>query len=415
MMYSSYLPTYLQIDYFGFPMGKRENAKIGLPGSYLSSARARDSNCMKMQDKESGSPNLVRIVEGDEDRLQIVDLGYRDAAIASYAAFARAKAVGTVGSTCRFQVCLPTPLAPIQLYVESKDRRLVEPVYEAALLKELAAIVAEIPAAELCVQWDTAVEFGVLEGVFPSYLDNPFEDIVRRLVRLGESVPSSVELGYHLCYGDSGHKHFVEPADMGMLVAVANRVADDLSREINWIHMPVPRERDDAAYYQPLKDLQLSPDTEIFLGLIHATDGASGAARRIEAAQNFLTDFGVQQNVDWAVGIQSRSLACLPSMRKWPTVYRLNGSGLSCIQVATTRLSESVGPPNTLLGRSVASRMLRSRHRWQEFCVPNGGRGPMVARRGRGFSAATSIAAGFGEVLHSCRAMQQQSAAVGSG
>ena len=33
----------------------------------------------------------------------------------------------------------------------------------------------------------------------------------------------------------------------------------------------------------------------------------------------------------------------------------------------------------------------------------------MVARRGRGFSAATSIAAGFGEVLHSCRAMQQQS------
>ncbi len=260
--------------------------------------------------KEYSSPNLVRIVEGDEDRLQIVDLGYRDAAIASYAAFARAKAVGTVGSTCRFQVCLPTPLAPIQLYVESKDRRLVEPVYEAALLKELAAIVAEIPAAELCVQWDTAVEFGVLEGVFPSYLDNPFEDIVRRLVRLGESVPSSVEFGYHLCYGDSGHKHFVEPADMGMLVAVANRVADDLSREINWIHMPVPRERDDAAYYQPLKDLQLSPDTEIFLGLIHATDGASGAARRIEAAQNFLTDFGVATEC----GLGRRHPESIPSL-----------------------------------------------------------------------------------------------------
>jgi len=36
----------------------------------------------------------------------------------------------------------------------------------------------------------------------------------------------------------------------------------------------------------------------------------------------------------------------------------------------------------------------------------------MVARRGRDFSAPTSIAAGFGEVLHSCRAMQQQSLAV---
>jgi len=244
-------------------------------------------------DKAYGSPSLVRLVAGHEDRLQIADLGYRDAAMASYAAFTRAKVAGIVGSACRFQVCLPTPLAPIQLYVESKHRRLVEPVYEAALLRELAAIVTEIPAGELCVQWDTAVEFGVLEGVFPSYLDNPFEDIVQRLVRLGESVPSGVELGYHLCYGDSGHKHFVEPADMGLLVAVANRLADDLSREINWIHMPVPRERDDTAYYEPLKDLQLSPDTEIFLGLIHATDGVSGALRRIEAGQNFLADFGV--------------------------------------------------------------------------------------------------------------------------
>jgi len=37
----------------------------------------------------------------------------------------------------------------------------------------------------------------------------------------------------------------------------------------------------------------------------------------------------------------------------------------------------------------------------------------MVARSGRDFSAPGSIAAGFGEVLHSFRAMQQQSSAVG--
>ena len=51
----------------------------------------------------------------------------------------------------------------------------------------------------------------------------------------------------------------------------------------------------------------------------------------------------------------------------------------------------------------------------QGFCVPNAGRGSMVARRGLDFSAPGSIAAGFGAVLHSCRAMQQQSSAVGSG
>ena len=49
----------------------------------------------------------------------------------------------------------------------------------------------------------------------------------------------------------------------------------------------------------------------------------------------------------------------------------------------------------------------------QGFCVPNAGRGSMVARRGLDFSAAGSIAAGFGAVLHSCRAIRQQSSAVG--
>jgi hypothetical protein len=80
---------------------------------------------------------------------------------------------------------------------------------------------------------------------------------------------------------------------MSKLVAVANRLTSDLSRNINWLHMPVPRERHDAAYYRPLKDLRLAADTEIYLGLIHTTDGASGAARRIDVAQEFLTEFGI--------------------------------------------------------------------------------------------------------------------------
>ena len=51
--------------------------------------------------------------------------------------------------------------------------------------------------------------------------------------------------------------------------------------------------RDDAAYFQPLEGLLLPPATEVYLGLIHATDGTSGAARRIESAQKFLADFGI--------------------------------------------------------------------------------------------------------------------------
>ena len=42
---------------------------------------------------------------------------------------------------------------------------MVEPAYEAAMLRELARIATAIPQDELAIQWDTAIEFSVLEGV----------------------------------------------------------------------------------------------------------------------------------------------------------------------------------------------------------------------------------------------------------
>ena len=70
--------------------------------------------------------------------------------------------------------------------------------------------------------------------------------------RLGDQVPDDVELGYHLCYGDAGHKHFKEPDDTSKLVAVANALAADLRRRLDWFHLPVPIGRTDDAYYAPL-------------------------------------------------------------------------------------------------------------------------------------------------------------------
>ena len=110
---------------------------------------------------------------------------------------------------------------------------------------------------------------------------------------LGNHVPEDVELGYHLCYGDAGHKHFVEPEDTTRLVEVANGISAGLKRSLNWISMPVPRNRSDDAYFAPLKNLQLHPETELYLGLVHYTDGVVGTQRRIKAAQRVIADFGV--------------------------------------------------------------------------------------------------------------------------
>jgi hypothetical protein len=52
-------------------------------------------------------------------------------------------------------------------------------------------------------------------------------------------------------------------------------------------------ERDDVAYFEPLKNLKLPRGTELYLGLVHRTDGIAGARGRLAAAKTVLTDFGV--------------------------------------------------------------------------------------------------------------------------
>lgn len=64
-------------------------------------------------------------------------------------------------------------------------------------------------------------------------------------------------------------------------------------RPIAYVHMPVPIARDDDAYFASLADLAKSPQTELYLGLLHLGDGIDGAAKRIAAAKRVVNDFGV--------------------------------------------------------------------------------------------------------------------------
>ncbi|WP_433190631.1 hypothetical protein [Actinoallomurus sp. CA-150999] len=223
-------------------------------------------------------------------------LGYAAAAFDSWRVFSRLRADGVIAPDVRFQVSLPTPMAVIAAFVGTHHAEL-EAAYEARLLAELDEILAVIPPADLAVQWDTAVEFAVFDGVFPAWFGTDYPsrlaETVTRLVRLGAAVPSDVELGYHLCYGDFEHKHFVEPADTSRLAAVAGQVAAGLGRRLDWVHMPVPRDRTDYAYFAPLADLSLPAETALFLGLVHATDGLDGARARIDAARTTVKTFGI--------------------------------------------------------------------------------------------------------------------------
>ena len=56
--------------------------------------------------------------------------------------------------------------------------------------------------------------------------------------------------------------------------------------------MPVPRARDDDAYFALLNDLVIG-DAKLYLGLIHHTDGVEGSLRRLSTAKRHLARIGV--------------------------------------------------------------------------------------------------------------------------
>ena len=242
----------------------------------------------------------LRIADGvDPAGIELPPLGYADAARESYALFTRLREEGAIPAGIRFQVSLPTPVAVISSFFSGEDRIAIEPVYADALLGELEQILEEIPHQDLAIQWDVASEMGILEGASGYgtvmqgwWTGGVLGGIVARLAALVDAVPPEVEVGIHLCYGDAGEKHFVEPADTANLVRLANAVLAAAGREPSWLHLPVPISRDDEAYFAPLAELADVP--ELYLGLVHREDGAEGARARIAAAQKVLErPFGV--------------------------------------------------------------------------------------------------------------------------
>ena len=64
-------------------------------------------------------------------------------------------------------------------------------------------------------------------------------------------------------------KHNSSLCSASAMVWLANALFDKVKRPIDWVHMPVPVERDDDAYYAPLAQLRLPATTRLYLGLIH--------------------------------------------------------------------------------------------------------------------------------------------------
>lgn len=223
------------------------------------------------------------------------ELGYAREARTSYTDFLAARKRGDLDAKTRFQVSLPTPVAVISAFVVRPDVEKILPAYMRSMLREVGKICDAIPHRDLAIQWDVCLEMVQWDGRFAAFPTFPgMEQTFRRaFAGLAGAVPTDVELGFHLCYGDLDAKHFIDPIDLSKAVELANLIIDVAGRPVTWIHMPVPQNRKDVGYFKPLAGLRRSPGTELYLGLVHAQDGIEGTVERMRAASEVTKDFGI--------------------------------------------------------------------------------------------------------------------------
>jgi methionine synthase II (cobalamin-independent) len=269
---------------------------------WLRARLARADRSLFIPAAPDGSGDQLALKPGvSPDTLRLGPLGYGEAAQISYRTFRQARAEGHVAPGTRLQVSIPTPAA-MATGIRAPFRLLVD-AFERAAIDEVRALCDAIPAADLAIQWDVCVETVAEEGEDrpESVRDSArgllnrwsLDDAMTSCARICDAVAPQAQVGVHLCYGDPDGAPIVVPRDARALKEIANRIAAGARRRLDWVHLPVPIERDDASFFAPLQQLNLAPETAIFLGLIHHRDGLAGARRRIAAAEKILPRFGV--------------------------------------------------------------------------------------------------------------------------
>lgn len=240
---------------------------------------------------------LHRLRSGySSDRVQFENLRIAETAVQSFAIFQELKRTGAVDPACRFQVCVANPVSVVERFIVADEQEAIVPIYEQALIEEIERLLREIPHDQLAVQFDIAQHvFKPLEigegNRYGATREAMLDAYTAMAARWSEAIPADVELIFHLCYGDNAHRHAIEPATLDVQVDFANATAARVTRSIQLFHMSVPRNRDDDAYFAPLRRLNVPAGTEIALGLVHYTDGVVGSRRRLATAEKFIDNF----------------------------------------------------------------------------------------------------------------------------
>jgi hypothetical protein len=238
--------------------------------------------------------------------LDLGDLHYAEPAIESYRVFRELRKCGELPTDLSFQVGIPSTDSVIEDYFPHRhDWPLAKQAYYASACREIERMLEEIPAEDLVVQWDLAIEPVNIETGTNPWLSGAGEAQGLRLGgadqlahhmqsinQLCRAVPEPVRLGYHWCYGTWGGWPMTELRSLDVCVRLTNATLAGAERSVDYVHMPVTR-APDQDFFRPLADLALG-NTRLYLGLLHHDDpDPTGLDRRLKLARHHASDFGI--------------------------------------------------------------------------------------------------------------------------
>ena len=217
-------------------------------------------------------------------------LGFARDALNSYFVFQTMKEKGVLPKALKFQVSMPAAnsvLAP-RVFPTPGDIDKMRPGYQEALRAEIALIASKIPHDELLIQFDCSTEVQDVNGAVPGFPeDNAIERNASQIGDVARSIPASVGVGIHLCYGTLGGWPRFQPKDLGRTVELGNAMIAGAGRRVDYLHIPLLDTLEEG-FFAPLANVK-PQGAKIYLGDVHNMERFDA---RMKLARKYMSDFG---------------------------------------------------------------------------------------------------------------------------
>ncbi len=121
--------------------------------------------------------------------------GYADMAVQSWGVFDRLQKAGAIPASVKFQVSIPTPVAPIYNNMVPEDRPKILPPLTQHFIGEVQKIAKALPNDRVAIQWDVCQEVLAWEGYYDMGPADFRTETLDVLTKIGDGVPAVIELG----------------------------------------------------------------------------------------------------------------------------------------------------------------------------------------------------------------------------